>query len=524
MKTIKFLATRLLMVSLAFSIFSCENEDKRTPTPTPDPGETSSSIVGKWEAKKVKNITTGGDWYTPSKYQLLDIKADGTFGTENHHHGVYTYIGNKLTLSYLTADVTVYTIVLSLTQTELHWRSDAEMALESNVLEYIWERVGSGGGGGGTDPNSSEVTFWVNWDDGGGIIYVNINGTTKDITSYYPGETTIDGCNEVGCANFTLSPGTYSYTANDANESWQGTFTLSAGQCYLIHLYHGSGGGGGGGGSNSGKASFWIQSDLGCGNITVNINGTTKMITGYSPSGFINCDTAGFANFTLSPGAYSYSASCSSLTWNGTVNITSGGCQPIQLTENGGGGGGSNSGKATFWTKSDLGCGNITVNINGTTRTITGYLSGGIGNGCDVSGCANFTLSPGSYSYSASSSGGMTWNGTVNISANGCNQIQLTGNCNGGGGGGGGGSNSGKVTFWTQSDLGCGNISVKINGTTRTITGYLSGGIGNGCDVSGCANFTLSPGTYSFSAKCSAYTWNGTVNISANGCLQYHLY
>jgi len=428
MKTIKFLATRLLIVSLAFSIYSCENEDKRDPDPTPAPG--GNSIVGKWEAKKVKNITTGGDWYTPSTYQLLDIKADGTFGTENQHHGVYTYIGNKLTLSYLTANVSVHAIVLSLTQTELHWRSDVEMQPESNVLEYIWERVGSGGGG--TDPNSSEVTFWVNWDDGGGTIYVNINGTTKDITSYYPGQTTIDGCNKNGCANFTLSPGTYSYTASDANESWQGTITLSAGQCHLIHLNHGSGGGGGG----------------------------------------------------------------------------------------------SNSGKATFWTKSDLGCGNITVNINGTTRTINSYYSNGIGNGCDVSGCANFTLSPGSYSYSASSSGGMTWNGTVNISANGCNQIQLTGNCNGGGGGGGGGggSNSGKVTFYTKSNLGCGSITVTINGTTRTISSYYSNGIGNGCDVSGCANFTLSPGTYSFSAKCSAYTWNGTVNISANGCLQYHLY
>lgn len=100
----------------------------------------------------------------------------------------------------------------------------------------------------------------------------------------------------------------------------------------------GSGGGGsGGGGPTTGDVKFWIGQQLNCGNVSINVsNGSSLTLSqfyqnGTSPSG---CDdtSAGGNIFDLDPGSYSYSASCSNLTWSGSFNITAGGCQLIQLT------------------------------------------------------------------------------------------------------------------------------------------------------------------------------------------------
>lgn len=88
-----------------------------------------------------------------------------------------------------------------------------------------------------------------------------------------------------------------------------------------------------------------------------------------------------------------------------------------------------------------------------------------------------------------------------------------------------GSTSSGKVTFYTQTDLGCGTITVTVSGQgSQYISSYYSSGI-SGCDKSGCANFTLPPGTYSYSASCSGYNWGPTsFTVTANGCLKYQLY
>ena len=104
--------------------------------------------------------------------------------------------------------------------------------------------------------------------------------------------------------------------------------------------------------------------------------------------------------------------------------------------------------------------------------------------------------------------------------------------CDGGGGGGsgggtgggtGGGSTTGKVLFWTSSDLGCGVINVSINGSSGSIAGYYSSGSPE-CGASYGANFTLTAGTYNFTASCSSYNWSGTVSVTANGCSRMQLY
>lgn len=109
----------------------------------------------------------------------------------------------------------------------------------------------------------------------------------------------------------------------------------------------GSGGGSGSGGSSgTGNAMFWVASDLGCGSINVSVNGQSKTISSFYSSTTPTCGASGCANFTLSPGTYNYSASCSGKTWASTITVTAGGCSKMQLTgtNNGGGGSGGSSG------------------------------------------------------------------------------------------------------------------------------------------------------------------------------------
>ena len=91
--------------------------------------------------------------------------------------------------------------------------------------------------------------------------------------------------------------------------------------------------------------------------------------------------------------------------------------------------------------------------------------------------------------------------------------------------GDGSSDSNGKVTFWTGSDGGCGDIIVSVDGEgTESITGYYENGI-SGCDALSGANFTLEPGSYSFTAtpaSCGG-SWEGDFDITSNGCLTFEL-
>jgi len=91
-----------------------------------------------------------------------------------------------------------------------------------------------------------------------------------------------------------------------------------------------------------------------------------------------------------------------------------------------------------------------------------------------------------------------------------------------GGNGGGGSTSEGDAMFWMQSDFNCGNITVTLNGESATISQYFSNGTPS-CGVSGCANFSLSPGVYAFSANCSSKKWSGTITVKAGGCSKMQL-
>ena len=274
--------------------------------------------------------------------------------------------------------------------------------------------------------------------------------------------------------------------------------------------------------ATTGDATFWVASDLGVGTINVTCNGITQVISGFYSTGSLSCGASGCANFNLTPGTYPYNASGGNLTWSGSITITAGGCSKQQLTGNGagtggGGGTGSGTGQATFWVASDLGVGNITVTCNNATQTITGFSSTGVPS-CGASGCANFNLNPGTYTFSASG-GSLTWNGTITVTSGVCSKQQFT---NTGGGTGGGGTGTGQTTFWVATDLGVGNITVTCNNTTQTITGFSSTGTPS-CGASSCANFTLNPGTYSYSARGGTLTWSGTITVTSGSCSKQQL-
>ena len=95
----------------------------------------------------------------------------------------------------------------------------------------------------------------------------------------------------------------------------------------------------------------------------------------------------------------------------------------------------------------------------------------------------------------------------------------------GGGGTGGGGSGKGDVKFWTNQDYGCGPITVNLNGVgTSSITGYYFAGTPD-CIVDGYGgNFNdLPEGTYSYTASCQGYNWDGNITITEDSCLRFQL-
>ena len=232
---------------------------------------------------------------------------------------------------------------------------------------------------------------------------VTINGQSSATSGYFTGGA--PACGASGCANFTLPTGTYNYTATSSSTSWTGSVDVSSNGCNAILLPQ-----------NSGNVTFYF--DQNGPNATVNIGGQTATVSSNYQTGAPTCGilAAGCANFTLTPGTYNYSASSTLTTWSGSVTITAEGCTEVSLPQS--------TGAATFWTSSSS-FGNITVTVNGGTGVITGFTSVGTPT-CGFSGCATFDLLPGTYNYSAASSSGANWSGTVTVTADGCRTIQFT--------------------------------------------------------------------------------------------------
>ncbi len=171
------------------------------------------------------------------------------------------------------------------------------------------------------------------------------------------------------------------------------------------------------------------------------------------------------------------------------------------------------TGQAIFWTASKtLGGSYIDVNIdNKYEGRITQYINQAPK--CGETGFVTISKSPGSYSVSAIGEDGTKWsNLSVTVNANSCSTFELTD----------GGSSNGQVIFWTQSDLGCGNITVKVGSLTGVISAFISSGPPS-CNTPNMPTFSLPPGNYTFTATCTGKSASGSFTIQSGVCLRYQL-
>ena len=76
-----------------------------------------------------------------------------------------------------------------------------------------------------------------------------------------------------------------------------------------------------------------------------------------------------------------------------------------------------------------------------------------------------------------------------------------------------GGSGNIQVTFWVETPVDL-PITVYVNGQSRSITNYYPSGVS--CGYSGCANFSLPPGTYSWNATANTGSWSNTSTWSSS--------
>jgi hypothetical protein len=219
----------------------------------------------------------------------------------------------------------------------------------------------------------------------------------------------------------------------------------------------------------------------------------------------------------------STSGNTSGSTTSGTGGSTSGGTSGGTATDE--------NGQVSFYTIGDNGCGNISITVSGYgTKTLSQYLSYEPSS-CGGSGMATWSLEPGYYSYNASCSE-YTWSGSFTIYEGGCLTYELSGGTSSGAGGSTSGGTSGtttptvqdgQISFYTIGDSGCGNISITVSGYgSKTLSQYFSYEPSS-CGGSGMATWSLEPGSYSYNASCSEYTWSGSFTIYDGGCLTYEL-
>lgn len=82
----------------------------------------------------------------------------------------------------------------------------------------------------------------------------------------------------------------------------------------------------------NGSAVFWINSAINY--VDVTMNGSTKTITLYYPTGGVDCSSPGCAIYTLPTGSYNYYAEEQGSIidyWSGTITITKNGCTTLLL-------------------------------------------------------------------------------------------------------------------------------------------------------------------------------------------------
>jgi hypothetical protein len=145
-----------------------------------------------------------------------------------------------------------------------------------------------------------------------------------------------------------------------------------------------------------------------------------------------------------------------------------------------------------------------TVTMNNQSQTITTPYPGGAPS-CGAAGCANFSLLPGTYNYTGTSST-TQWSGTVGVNGGKCATILLQ-------------QDMGVATFYFNQNGA--SATVTVNGQTANVTtAYLTGAPLCGINDTGCASFSLPAGTYAYTASSATAHWSGNITITAEGCTE----
>ena len=76
---------------------------------------------------------------------------------------------------------------------------------------------------------------------------------------------------------------------------------------------------------------------------------------------------------------------------------------------------------------------------------------------------------------------------------------------------------SGQAVFYYNGGLAFPQITVSISGQVGQITTFYNSGI-PACGTTGCATFSLTAGTYTWSAVDAVRNWTGSVTVIPNGC------
>jgi hypothetical protein len=286
-------------------------------------------------------------------------------------------------------------------------------------------------------PGTAQITFWgKNSCTAGGNISVKLsNNQTGTISSF---TATAPACGATGAANFTVSPGTYAWTAKCGGDSTTGVITIAASQCVRQEVVFG------GTPPPTGQASFWAKASCTAGgNITVRLNnnqtGTISTFTATAPA---NCTTNGNANFNLPVGNYTWVAKCGpSDSVSGNLSIVASQCAKVEVI--------FPQGPGAQYSLISAGGNCSNINVNGT------YIVGKpLSNDTNTVTVQVNVTAIGSYNISTNTVNGYSFSAVGNFTTTGVQTVTLKGS----GTPGGTGTNSFTVTAGTST---C-NFSVNV--------------------------------------------------------------
>jgi hypothetical protein len=348
----------------------------------------------------------------------------------------------------------------------------------------------SGGNQGGNNgPTTGQLSIWTDYDN---AITVSVDGGAVGSTTTH--FTTDPACAQAGTITLTLQPGSHAITGSSGAQSWNGSATVTAGQCTMYKLAAPAA-------ATTGQLSLWTDYTN---PIAVTVDGNSIGSTSAHFSTAPACGATGTLTVTLPAGSHAVAGTSGSDKWNITASVAAGQCKLYQLAAPAAPPPPTN-GQLSFWTDYQS---PISINVDGASAGTTNtYFTSAPA--CGQSGTVTVSLAPGSHSFTAAS-GSNTWSGTVSIASGQCTLYKLAAPA----------APTGQLSIWTDYST---QIAVRVDGNAvGNTTTYFSSGT-PACGQSGTITVTLPAGAHTVSGISGQYSWNGSVSVAAGQCTLYKL-